>query len=663
MMWVAAAAAVAFGWAFISLGRAVKSALKVETAVGGWAFKLFGKRAEVPVGRVLKSVVATVATLAAVVVFSVRFPWLRDLLVGGVDVLIRWRMWTVPLAFALFAYAAWTWAEDWSKGEPFDTEGVSTAVELNVIESAIKGASDVLFGAGEAGAKVIKVVAASTTITGAETFFGFRAVLRAPIGKPAAEVLKHVGGGLSGAANDTFASVVVSQLDDAKDLTTRKVRRRPELQIIKSAGTEGSKPGLAEVTFMTWDPITTPVVEWPFPVFDDAESPWVTARTFFDPMPKGLNREGKTASLTYGDSDAIVSGIKRFGKSESLITDFMSEAPMANVAMIWLDFGGGAAVRHLAPRLSAFSTDIDEGEVILGLVNAHCEARTAIHGNVKQSPSTPIVMLKVDEVQAFCSPTPGEMAAGKKVGADAAARRIALLMESTKRYGKAGLRVRLATQYGTSDQIPSGITSQMGVRTATRLAKPEHTIVALGAIKSKSDAPHTIPADDRFKGVTYGDWTVDGQVRYEPIKAFYVPPAKARAMAKATAHLRVELPWLTEPLEQYRGCRRSGFAHLDAMNHVVHGVPLPAPADTDDVEPTAFVAPVPATRYVDLTSVDADVIESLRAVYVSLGARFPIAPRVAFDKLAGACARAAEVCDDPAFTPAVRWIAEQRSAV
>jgi len=290
--------------------------------------------------------------------------------------------------------------------------------------------------------------------------------------------------------------------------------------------------------------------------------PWGTAVSY-NSVPFAVGMTGDLISLGLLESNILVGGSPGGGKSGGLTCLLTGISQLENVAIVGLD-PKRVEQSQWSPRFTRVSKTNEYTSQLLQALLTEMNDRYQwldSRGLKKLEPedfeSRPMIVLVIDELADIVAMgTTREEKEGDAQRASMIQRLISL--------GRAAAIVTIsATQKPAGETVPTKLRDliQQRVSYGTSTVEQTETILGSGMGRgAKGGLAHEIPADAR--GVCF----VLNESSREPQRArtFWVPDPHVEEIAKLTAHLRVELPWLPQPDRSADGT--STRANLTELN-------------------------------------------------------------------------------------------------
>lgn len=250
--------------------------------------------------------------------------------------------------------------------------------------------------------------------------------------------------------------------------------------------------------------------------------------------PVAVDRNGRTIDVPVLESNVLIGGIPKSGKSGLQTILLVGLAQIPNLALIGLD-PKRVELSPWASRFSLVETQVSEMAPLLRKILEEIDRRYEVlqeNRRKKWLPEDgPILALVVDELAQVTS-------SGDKKGD---AERADLLRQIVAVGRAAGVFVSLATQKPSSDVVPTGLRDLITQRIAMRCTTREQAQTVLGGVPSEVlETVTSIPHGQSGVGVFT---TESGDV--VRARAAWVPDEKVPSVSEALQHLRVYLPWLS----------------------------------------------------------------------------------------------------------------------
>lgn len=267
-------------------------------------------------------------------------------------------------------------------------------------------------------------------------------------------------------------------------------------------------------------------------------------------IPFGVDEDGQPVTLGLIEVNALVGGVPGGGKSGGLTALLRGISQLPHVAIIGLD-PKRVEQAEWAPRFSRIARPDDQGgqddaTVVLKAVMQEVLRRyqwLESQGLKKVrtdmlSGDLPLIVLAVDELADL-------VAVGGTKEEKAAEEERATLLRRTVALGRAaGVVVITATQKPQSDVVPTALRDLIQLRVGYATTTPQMTETILGAgMAQVGGLSHEIPTD--MPGTCY----VVSESSRTPrrCRTYWIPDEDVAGLAAATAHLRVDLPWMPPP--------------------------------------------------------------------------------------------------------------------
>lgn len=262
----------------------------------------------------------------------------------------------------------------------------------------------------------------------------------------------------------------------------------------------------------------------------------------YESIPFGVNEDLNPVSLGLLEMNQLLGGLPGGGKSGGITTLLAGISRLENVALVGLD-PKKVEMSLWKPRFSRIATHEDDATDVLTSLVEEMERRYTwleMKGLKKLtpgllSPSRPLIVLVIDELADLVSTgvSPDE----KKGDAERAGRIRRVIAKGRA----AGIVVIAATQKPQSDVVPTALRDLIQLRVAYATTNVDMTDTILGkGMGQLGGLAHEIPA--YLRGACY----VISESSRTPIRArtYWVPDEDVAGLAKSTAHLRINLPWL-----------------------------------------------------------------------------------------------------------------------
>lgn len=230
----------------------------------------------------------------------------------------------------------------------------------------------------------------------------------------------------------------------------------------------------AYVQVIDTDPHADPI-PWP--------GPCITTAT--EAIPIGLYDDGgphlERLFTGRGTRHQLVAGQTDSGKSGLVNRQLVEYVPLPDVVQMLIDLKGGQELGPYRPIAHTVATTTSRATRLLAaiaaVVDARAAAATSKHWPI--SPEWPAIQVVVDEAAEL----------------DDRARD---LLDGIARRGRSvGVSLTLATQYPTTDAVPSQAKAQCAIRACFRVTENRHQNSALSTLRASSGADATAIAHDR----------------------------------------------------------------------------------------------------------------------------------------------------------------------
>ena len=269
--------------------------------------------------------------------------------------------------------------------------------------------------------------------------------------------------------------------------------------------------------------------------------PW-DAPVSYERFPFAMGADGELVSLGLLETNLLFGGIPGGGKSGGITAALAGISRLPNVALIGLD----PKRVELSPWASRFTriskTDEFASALLESLVQEMDRRYEWLddHGLKKLTPAQfdsarPLLCVVIDELADLVS------VGVEKEEKDADLQRSTMVRRLIAKGRAAGIIVLTATQKPEGSVIPTALRDLIQQRVAFATTTGDMTDTVLGkGMGAAGGLAHEIAAN--AKGVCF----IVNETSRVPkrARAFWVPDADVEGLAKNTAHLRVELPWL-----------------------------------------------------------------------------------------------------------------------
>jgi S-DNA-T family DNA segregation ATPase FtsK/SpoIIIE len=334
--------------------------------------------------------------------------------------------------------------------------------------------------------------------------------------------------------------------------------------------------------------------------------PWGTAASY-NSVPFAVGVDGNVICLGLLESNILVGGSPGGGKSGGLTCLLTGISQLTNVAIVGLD-PKRVEQSQWSPRFTRVSKSNEYTSQLLEALLTEMNDRYQwldSRGLKKLEPddfgSRPMIVLVIDELADIVA-----MGTTKEEKEGDAQR--ASMIQRLVSLGRAAAIVTIsATQKPAGETVPTKLRDLIQQRVAYATSTVEQTDTILGSGMgrgTKGGLAHEIPADAR--GVCY---VLNESSRLpERARTFWVPDSAIQEIAKRTAHLRVELPWLpqpehsadgtpteanlTEPNNDSGAVDGPAIGELRAITSVADAELQPAPPISDRLWITTYGAPL-----------------------------------------------------------------------
>jgi hypothetical protein len=270
--------------------------------------------------------------------------------------------------------------------------------------------------------------------------------------------------------------------------------------------------------------------------------PWDAAISV-NAVPFGVDVESQPVTIGLIERNLLMGGSPGAGKSGGATSILCGVSRLEHVAIIGID-PKRVELAGWRPRMSYVATQDSDISRTLAAVVEEMESRYEYLADAGKKKITeemltdelPLIVIFIDEL-ADCVSI-GVTKEEKEQDLTRATRIRRLIAKGRA----AGICVETMTQKSSSDIIPTSLRDliQLRVSFATTTAAMTDTILGSGSSQN-GGLSHEIPSE--LKGVCY---LINEEDR-KPIRcrAYWVPDEEVATHAAATAHLRVDLPWLT----------------------------------------------------------------------------------------------------------------------
>jgi len=273
--------------------------------------------------------------------------------------------------------------------------------------------------------------------------------------------------------------------------------------------------------------------------------PWGTAVSFSS-VPFAVGTDGELISLGLLESNHLFGGSPGGGKSGGLTCFLAGISQLENVAIIGLD-PKRVEQSHWSPRFTRVSkTNPYATKLLEALIKEMddryqwLEARGLKKLTPKDFSTRPMIVLVIDELADL-------VAMGTtRDEKEADAHRASMIQRLVALGRAAAIVTTSATQKPAGDTVPTRLRDliQQRIAYATTTVEQTDTILGSGMGRgTKGGLAHEIAAE--AKGTCY----IVNESSREPQRArtFWIPDEHVEDLARKTAHLRIELPWLPRP--------------------------------------------------------------------------------------------------------------------
>ena len=320
-----------------------------------------------------------------------------------------------------------------------------------------------------------------------------------------------------------------------------------------------------------------------------ADYPW-SDPVSLDAVPFGVGVDGSRVTVGLMERNLLMGGLPGSGKSGGGTALLCGISRLEHVAIVALD-PKRVELSLWRQRCSYVATHESDISRVLGAVTEEMERRYEWLEEIGKkkideemlSDELPFIVVFIDELADIVSIG---VSKEDRMHDEIRATRIRRLIAKGR---AAGIDVQCMTQKPQSDVVPTALRDliQLRVSFATSTAAMTDTILGAGASQNGGLA-HEIPSS--LKGVCYvisEDERVPKRAR-----AYWVPDDDVAGIAQSTAHLRVDLPWLSATEPPYSETdgpppapRRTPVSPTPAVNAEVEGSPAKGESDVVDEEP------------------------------------------------------------------------------
>lgn len=336
-------------------------------------------------------------------------------------------------------------------------------------------------------------------------------------------------------------------------------------------------------------------------------------------VPFAVAEDGTELRITLTESNVLLGGLPGGGKSGGSTALLAGISQLENVALIGLD-PKRVELSPWRPRFSVVAKPVrtqspedDEhapATAVLGAIveEMHRRYEWLDERGLKKvtarelSPTMPLLVVVIDELADLVS------VAGTREGKAFEAERATYIRRLIALGRASGVAVITATQKPQSDVIPTALRDLIQQRAAYATTNPSMTDVILGHGMSQTGGlSHEIAASQ--KGVAY----VVNESSRTPVRArtYWVPDDEVAGLAQATAHLRVDLPWLDEALSEggsSSGSKPSGRSRVPKGDRVTGRIieEPPAVIGEDEIVDYEWGGEALDLSYVDFDAITAE---------------------------------------------------------
>ncbi|MHC5796148.1 FtsK/SpoIIIE domain-containing protein [Lacisediminihabitans sp. FW035] len=269
--------------------------------------------------------------------------------------------------------------------------------------------------------------------------------------------------------------------------------------------------------------------------------PW-DAPVSHERFPFAMGADGELVSLGLLETNLLFGGIPGGGKSGGITAALAGISRLENVALIGLD----PKRVELSPWASRFTRISKTDEYATQLLEALVQEMDRRYEWLDDNGLKKFTPAQFDTVRPLLCVVIDELADLVSVGVDkeekeADLQRSTMVRRLIAKGRAAGIIVLTATQKPEGSVIPTALRDLIQQRVAFATTTGDMTDTVLGkGMGAAGGLAHEIAAN--AKGVCF---IVNETSRIpKRARAFWVPDADVEGLAKSTAHLRVELPWL-----------------------------------------------------------------------------------------------------------------------
>jgi hypothetical protein len=317
--------------------------------------------------------------------------------------------------------------------------------------------------------------------------------------------------------------------------------------------------------------------------------PWGTAVSY-NSVPFAIGTDGELISLGLLESNHLLGGSPGGGKSGGLTCFLAGISQLENVAIIGLD-PKRVEQSHWSPRFTRVAKTNGYATHVLEALIREMDDRyqwLEAKGLKKLTPNDfstrPMIVLVIDELADL-------VAMGTtRDEKEADAHRASMIQRLVALGRAAAIVTTSATQKPAGETVPTRLRDliQQRIAYATTTVEQTDTILGSGMGRgTKGGLAHEIAAD--AKGICY----IVNETSREPQRArtFWIPDESVGDLARATAHLRIELPWLPhveKPTNEIRtpSNRREGDGVINApIEHMADAMEPSTPSNEKELQP------------------------------------------------------------------------------
>lgn len=259
----------------------------------------------------------------------------------------------------------------------------------------------------------------------------------------------------------------------------------------------------------------------------------------FDAVPLGVAENGEVITYPVVEQSFLFSGLAGSGKSGAQTALLAGLSQLEHTAILAVD-AKRVEARLWGPRVSALAVDIHEIDEVLSKTVAEMLRRYKLLESrglkkIRPSAETPQICVIIDELAEI-------VGTGLKENKESEERMSSNIRRLMSLGRAAGITVQLATQKPSSDIVPTALRDQVVSRVAFACATDAQVDTILGAGSCHAGArADRIPRNRR--GVAYAQ--TESSREAIRMRTFLIPDEDVASIAESTAHLRVELPWLS----------------------------------------------------------------------------------------------------------------------